>query len=308
MSTGAAPGWIAERAAADTVAMSPEPDGVDGVLAAANTRWGRRLRLLYRFPSGAEGVYAVEDDAVGERYALRYWPGAGHLETVFAAIHQRLDRIRARGVPVPRTIAAGHVGPAYVELAEWIDGEPPRDSDVRLVDGALAVLRAMRQCALGDGSAWGSWLLESIEDDAHSFFRPAKLRAAGGEGAAILSAAQAIMRRLAPSDLVAEDIVHGDFGLGNVLARDGTIAAVVDWSGCRDGSGCFDLTALWWGLAESGADPAALGHVRRELDAWPAAARATCAAHYAARKSASALGTDRQVVVFERAWRELSGA
>ena len=92
----------------------------------------------------------------------------------------------------------------------------------------------------------------------HNFFRPAKLRTAGGEGAVILSAAQELMERFAPGDLVARDVVHGDFGLGNVLARTGVIVAVVDWSGCRDGSGCFDLTALWWELAGAGADAAAL--------------------------------------------------
>jgi hypothetical protein len=81
---------------------------------------------------------------------------------------------------------------------------------------------------------------------------------------------------------------------------------VVDWSGCRDGSGCFDVTALWWELAGAGADPSALARVRRELDSWPAAARATCAAHYAARSAASALGTDRQDAIFARAWSELA--
>jgi hypothetical protein len=133
--------------------MEPEADAVRDVISAANGRWRRHLRLLYRFPSGAEGVYAVEDD--GGRYALRYWPGPAAIETVFVEIHRRLDRIRARGVPVPRTVAAGHVGPGYVELAEWIDGEAPQKPDDRLVEGALAVLRSMRGCAVGDGAEWG---------------------------------------------------------------------------------------------------------------------------------------------------------
>ena len=114
------------------------------------------------------------------------------------------------------------------------------------------------------------------------------------------------MGRYAPSDLGAQDIDHGDFGLGNILARDGAIVAVVDWSGCRDGSGCFDLTALWWDLASAGADPALLARVQRERDSWPPADRATCAAHYAARIAAAALGTPRQAAVFALAWSELS--
>ena len=95
---------------------------------------------------------------------------------------------------------------------------------------------------------------------------------------------------------------------GAAAAGDGDIVAEVDWSGCRDGSGCFDLTALWWELAEEGAAPSALARIRRELDSWESAARATCAAHYAARHAASALETDRQDAVFERAWSELSVA
>jgi aminoglycoside phosphotransferase (APT) family kinase protein len=284
--------------------MSPRLEAATEVLAAANARWGRHLRLRYRFPTGAEGVYLVEDD--GGRYALRYWVGPADLAAVFAEIHRRLDRLRARSVPVPRVIAAGHVGSAYVELSEWIDGTAPQGSDARLIDGALAILRAMRHAAVGDGADWGRWLLASIDDGARNFFRPSRLRAAGGEGAAILSAAQGLMGRFAPGDLVARDIVHGDFGLGNVLARAGDLVAVVDWSGCRDGSGCFDVTGLWWELADAGAAPSALARVRRELDSWPPAARATCTAHYAARHAASALGTDRQDAVFARAWRELS--
>ena len=286
--------------------MSPARDAVEEVLAAVNAHWGRRLRLLYRFPRGGEGVYAVED--AGGRYALRYWRGPATIAAVFDEIYRRLDHIRARGVPVPRIIAAGHVGPAYVELAEWVDGESPRESDDRLVDGALATLGLIRHATLGDGTRWATWLLASIDDDAVNFFRPGTLRTAGGEGAAILSAAQEVMRQYAPSDLVAQDVVHGDFGLGNVLARDGAIVAVVDWSGCRDGAGCFDLTALWWDLATDGADPAILARVQRERDSWPPADRATCAAHYAARIAASALGTTRQAAAFALAWRELSAA
>jgi Ser/Thr protein kinase RdoA (MazF antagonist) len=97
-------------------------------------------------------------------------------------------------------------------------------------------------------------------------FRPSKLRTAGGEGAATLSAAQEVMGRFAPGDLVAQDIVHGDFGLGNVLARAAAIVAVVDWSGCRDGSGCFDVTGVWWELTKAGVYPSAPARVRRELD------------------------------------------
>lgn len=286
--------------------MSPTPDAVEKILTAANVRWGRHLRLRYRFPTGAEGVYFVEDD--GGRYALRYWGGPADLEAVFVAIHRRLDQIRARGVPVPRVIAAGHVGPAYVELTEFIDGEPPQEIDDHLIDSALAVLQSMKGATVGDGAAWGRWLLTSIDDNARNFFRPAKLRTAGGEGAALLSAAQEIMSRFTPGDLIARDIVHGDFGLGNILTRAGAIVAVVDWSGCRDGSGCFDVTGLWWELADARVDPAALARVRGALDAWPSAARATCTAHYVARRAASALGTNRQDTVFARAWSELASA
>jgi aminoglycoside phosphotransferase (APT) family kinase protein len=288
--------------------VGQDADTVRGVIAAANRGWGRRLRLLYRFPSGAEGVYAVEDDRNGKRYALRYWAGPAGLEAVFSEIYRRLDVIRSSGVPVPRIIDAGYVGSAFVELAEWVDGEQPLVLDDSLIEGALDVLRPMRQCALAEGTQWGEWLLSSLDDDTRNFFRPGKLREAGGDGAAILSAAQAVMARFTLDDLTARDIVHGDFGLGNMLTRAGAIVAVVDWSGCRDGSGCFDLIALWWELAGAGVPPDALARVRRELNSYDPAARATCAAHYAARQAASAVGTNRQAAVFERAWSELSAA
>jgi hypothetical protein len=282
---------------------STEGNTIGKVLRAANERWGRGLRLLHRFPEGAEGVYLVEGS--DGRYAFRYWLVRPETEAVFVEIRRRLDHIRLRGVPVPHVVAAGYVGEAYAELWELVDGAPPKQVNGALIDGALEVLRLMQGTALEGGTEWARWLLTSIDDGTRNFFRPGKLREAGGESAEILSAAQQVMGRYAPEDLTARDIVHGDFGLGNVLSRQGTIVAVVDWSGCRDGSGCFDVTSLWWDVASEGTEPSALLSVRRELESWPEADRATCTAHHAARRAASALGTERQDAVFERAWSEL---
>ncbi|MGY0231819.1 phosphotransferase family protein [Longispora urticae] len=78
-------------------------------------------------------------------------------------------------------------------------------------------------------------------------------------------------------------VLHGDFWHGNLVARDGRLAAVVDWEDARLGDRAADLCGLWYLGAEFGAavlrdyteltgvDSAALGRgvtvhrVRREL-------------------------------------------
>jgi hypothetical protein len=283
--------------------VSAEEDLVDParrVAAVVRDEWGLSLDVLYRCETGAEGVYAVR--SATRRLAMRFWPGAADAGAVFAGIYARLSVLRACGVPIPATYAAGPAGKDFVELSEWVDGEVSATSSGNAVAQVVAVADRMRGAAIGSGERWASWLTHSLDDDVAGFFRPATLKQAGGAYAELLVAGQGIMSRYASERLYAGDVVHGDFGLGNCLFRDGELVAVVDWSGCRDGSSAFDLTAVMFDL---GADDEAVVAIRRRLGDCGVADRATCAAHYAARHVAGALRHGSPSDALARAWNEL---
>jgi hypothetical protein len=279
-------------------------DDATVVVAAANAAWGTSMRLLYRCPVGAEGVYAVQDDA-GVRFAFRYWAGGAPATGVFSEIHRRLDVLREGGVPIARLLGTGPVGCDYVEVAEWVDGSVPEDTTPAHVAAALDVTRLMRGAAIGDGPV-SAWLLSSIDDEAVGFGRPARLLDAGPRGVALLRAAQANMREISPADLTASDIVHCDFGLGNMLFRGTSVTAVVDWSGCRDGSTAMDVLGLWWDLALHRQDTGCLAMVEQELSTSPPADVAAARCHHAVRSAAGAVGRSNEATAFALAHEQLA--
>lgn len=95
-----------------------------------------------------------------------------------------------------------------------------------------------RRAVLGDGSAWR-----------------AALRRQSPEA---LEAGEAIARRAAPFRdvrLPGADLVHMDFGLHNVLFRDGEVAAVVDLEGVGRGPVAIDVATLLFSVHGRDAAP-----------------------------------------------------
>jgi aminoglycoside phosphotransferase (APT) family kinase protein len=131
----------------------------------------------------------------------------------------------------------------------WLEGEPatvaPLEDPSAFASDVAAFLRALRAADPTDGPLAGS----------HSFFR-------GGDLAVYESEARQAIAGLADQDLTAWATsvldralssrwaeapvwVHGDVAVGNLLVRDGRLAAVIDFGSSAVGDPACDLVLTW---------------------------------------------------------------
>ncbi len=87
------------------------------------------------------------------------------------------------------------------------------------------------------------------------------LRGYDARTAALVEEIEVFGTALDPDDLRARDIVHWDFHLGNLLAQNGRLSAVVDTDFCVVGDAAFDLVTL----ALSTSTVTCASRLRREL-------------------------------------------
>jgi Ser/Thr protein kinase RdoA (MazF antagonist) len=215
---------------------------VAGVLDSLNRAERGTWRLADRLGGGRKtGAWVVEDR--GRVRAVLKWHPLASTRRDLDGTAALVACARARGWPTPAWLAWGLDGRRrpYV-LAELVAGEHVQAMDDGALDALLAVLERQRGLAgaagadragdawravFGDGSAWRAAL------------RRQSLQA--------LEAGEAIARRAAPFRgvrLPGADLVHMDFGLHNVLFRNGEVAAVVDLEGLGRGPAAIDVATL----------------------------------------------------------------
>jgi aminoglycoside phosphotransferase (APT) family kinase protein len=160
-------------------------------------------------------------------------------------------------VEIPAPVAVGAPGAGYPwpwSVQRWIEGAPPVPGPAGEADLARQVagfLRAL-QAAPAAGPPAG----------AHSFHRGgdlavydaetrASIAALGpridGAGAIATWEAALAARRQGPPVWV-----HGDVAVGNLLLRDGRLAAVIDWGTSAVGDPACDLVLAWTFFGETG--------------------------------------------------------
>ena len=159
-----------------------------------------------------------------------------------AECEYRLLSVAARlGLPTPKPLLLGEPGrdwPSAFIVIERVDGEPdfaPRDLDAHLrqMAGTLAAIHAV------DADAAGLDFLPPQADSVASRLR----RTPNGAGLGLsqdriadaLRAVWPLRSRNRPS------LLHGDFWPGNVLWKQGKLAAVIDWEDARIGEPLSDL-------------------------------------------------------------------
>lgn len=203
---------------------------------------GRTWRLVGRLDGGRKtGAWDVRDRD-GSRAVLKWFPCAcspSRLEE-FAAL---MRRARAAGWPTPAWHSWGVTGEGlpYV-MTDYVEGEPPARLDDSLLDALLDVVERQRQLAGSSGRDWAAYTWRSVFGDG-SRWRAALARhspeaQAAGETIARLAAPFADVR------LPDADLVHMDFGLQNLLVRNGALVAVVDLEGIGRGAAAIDLATL----------------------------------------------------------------
>lgn len=192
--------------------------------------------LVARLPSAAE--YAL---AVGKE---RTW----------------LPKLAARlPLPVPAPLAAGRPGAGYPfewSVYSWLPGEPASadsvEDPVRLAADVAGFLAALQSVDAAEGPQPG----------VHNWFRGAGLRTYDGSVERALTALDdrvdtALAREIwktaldAPWDGV-DRWFHGDVAPGNLLLREGRLAAVIDFGTCGVGDPSCDTAIAWTLLTAEG--------------------------------------------------------
>jgi aminoglycoside phosphotransferase (APT) family kinase protein len=155
-------------------------------------------------------------------------------------------------LPIPKPVAMGRPGQGYPwpwSVYRWIEGEtvlaaPPADA-VALARDLAGFLAALQRLDTDGGPAPGP----------HNVLRGAPLPAYDAETRSALgvlgdridvSAATALWDAALASAWSRPPVwLHGDVAPWNLLARDGRLAAVLDWGLCGVGDPACDLAIAW---------------------------------------------------------------
>lgn len=154
-------------------------------------------------------------------------------------------------LPIPEPIARGRPTADYPlpwSIYRWLDGEPaavgPIEDWTGFARDLAGFLRALQAADPSDGPPPGP----------HSFLRGGPVSAYDGEAKAALAA---LAGRIDPAAAGVWDAalaapwsgppvwVHGDVAAGNLLVRDGRLAAVIDFGCSAVGDPACDLVVAW---------------------------------------------------------------
>ena len=189
---------------------------------------------------------------LGDELSVRLPSAEGYVASV--AKEQRwLPELAPRlPVPIPVPVAAGVPGEGYPwpwSINRWLDGETlleHRHTDREgLARDIAAFIRALHTVDATDGPAAGP----------HSFYRGAPPAFYDAETLAAIEtlgdridggAARRVWRTALESQWTAPPVwFHGDIAHGNLLLRDGRLAAVIDFGTSGVGDPACDLVIAW---------------------------------------------------------------
>lgn len=193
-------------------------------------------RMLARLPSASAYVEAVDKE-----------------HTWLPVLAPRLP------LPIPTPLAKGEPDAGYPfpwSIYRWLDGEPAsvdRVADpVRFALDLAEFLTALQRVDTAGGPRPGQ----------HNWFRGGTLRTYDGEARRALAALDGhvdvdLAREIWANALDAtwdgaERWFHGDIAQGNLLLRDGELAAVIDFGTCGVGDPACDLAIAWTLLSADG--------------------------------------------------------
>lgn len=203
---------------------------------------GSSVTVLSRLPGGANAGATRVELAGGANAVLKAEPRAHphHLGEMLRA--QRIvEHMRSRGYPTPAWLGVGATATHVWHLMDFVDAAPAPELTPSLVEQLMAVVELQSDEASEPYDHWSyAWRVATDRETAIS----------GLSGYS--TAVSALVERLrlmcadAPPPRHAPDMVHADLNPGNVLVRDGTVAAVVDIGNAGSGTRATDLTTLLW--------------------------------------------------------------
>ena len=194
--------------------------------------------MLLRLPSAQEYALAVEKE------------------------HRWLPELAAAlPLPIPVPLAKGSPGAGYPfawSVYEWIEGTPARfESVVDPIGFAEDLADFVAALQSIDAS-------EGPQPDKHNWFRGATLRTYEGQALGALDKLRGHIDVVLAHELWTRALdaewdgvdrwFHGDLAQGNLLLKDGRLAAVIDFGTCGVGDPACDLAIAWTLLSVDGRD------------------------------------------------------
>ena len=262
-----------------TMKRSADPEAV---LAEVNHDQGTSFALAGVLSGGFQGGAWRIVGPDGDTSVLKWREDDGAWHRVVLAATAKVAAARRHGYPTPSWVAAGVTAHGFVyQIQELVAGcpaeyltEPLARQLVDVLDRSTAGNRP--EPADDPRSDWSQFVLCEMSAGAGGL--PSRVSALGSQEAAVVERALAVLDRYGPTRLSADDLVHGDLNLSNVLiTSDGSLAGIIDIEALGAGSRAIDYATLWHSSADAG-DAEALRLVRAagQRAAGPAGF-ATCA-------------------------------
>ena len=221
---------------------------------------GAEVTVLSRLPGG------------NDTGAMRVRLAGGADAVLKAAPRVRLDRLdgtlrarrvvghmRRRGYPTPAWLGVGATATHVWHLMDFVDAAPVPELTPSVVGQLMEIIELQAGQASEPYDHWSyAWLVATGQEpavaglDFNETPEMSRLRQSVARLSGYSSAVSALARRLrlacaaVPPPREAPDMVHADIIPGNVLVRDGVVAAVVDIGNAGSGTRATDLTTLQW--------------------------------------------------------------
>ncbi|MDX6523830.1 MAG: hypothetical protein QOI17_1343 [Gaiellales bacterium] len=215
-------------------------------LAVVNRAQDRRLAVVAELPGGQVSHATVVTDQDDRTWLLKWWqPDEGEQDSRawLEAADARIERLRLRGYPAPRTdLIVAREGVLAV-VQELLAGRPP-DPLLRAHVEQLVALNDLQADTQPSDPEWGEFIRSTLLRGADGYCLHEPLRRHSPQAAALLERVIAIGRETDPGDLPACDIAHFDLHHLNVLAQGDRVTGIIDCEGARAGDRAFDLVTL----------------------------------------------------------------
>jgi hypothetical protein len=221
---------------------------------------GAEVTLLSRLPGGVNGG-AMRVQLAGRADAvLKAAPRAhpSHLDETLRA-QRVVEHMRRRGYPTPAWLGVGATATHVWHLMDFVDAAPVPALTPSLVEQLMEIIELQAGQASEPYDHWSyAWRVATGQESAVAGLdfnetpEQSRLRQSVARLSGYSSVVSALVERLrlvcadVPPPREAPDMVHADLIPGNVLVRDGVVAAVVDIGNAGSGTRATDLTTLQW--------------------------------------------------------------
>ncbi len=251
------------------------------VVAELNVALGTDYQLVRRLAGGLQsGAYELRDDQT--RVVLK-WTDRPEWAPRVRRAAELVRRARAAGYPTPEWLAVGTTadGSPY-QLQEFVEGESLTDAstvDHALADELIEICQMQRGLVDDGESSWSDYVRGVVFEGWDDTWET--VRGFDEETAELIARYDEVCRPYREVELPADDLVHGDLNVGNLMVSPGTgrIAGIIDIEAASGGTRAYDLVTLATSAARDGA-PAGVDErfFEAALTAGGRAATAVCAA------------------------------